>query len=145
MTSFFGELKRRNVVRVALLYAIVGWVVLQIAALVIPALKIPDWGVSLAVVLVVLGFPVALVLAWAYELTPEGLRPTHEVEHHESITHLTGRKLDFLIIGVLAAALAFVVVDSYVLRRTPDASAPAAPGQTPAALTGVSIAVLPFA
>jgi TolB-like protein/Flp pilus assembly protein TadD len=142
MPSFFGELKRRNVVRVAILYAIVGWLVLQIAALVIPALKIPDWGVSLVVVLVVLGFPVALVLAWAYELTPDGIRPTQEVEHHESITHLTGRKLDFLIIGVLAAALAFVVIDSYVLKRAPSTT----PTSTaPPAASAVSLAVLPFA
>lgn len=139
MSSFLGELKRRNVVRVAVLYAVVGWLVLQIADLAMPRLGIPPWGVSLVIMLVVLGFPLALVLAWAYELTPEGIKRTHEVEHHESITHLTGRKLDFLIIGVLVAALLSVVVDSYVLRA-PASSQPA----TGSGLPMVSIAVLPF-
>ena len=111
--TFLAELKRRNVVRVAVLYAVVGWLVLQVADLAMPRLGIPPWGVPLVIMLVVLGFPLALVLAWAFELTPEGIKRTHEVEHHESITHLTGRKLDFLIIGVLAAALLFVAYEAY--------------------------------
>ena len=88
MPSFFEELKRRNVVRVAILYAIVGWLILQVATSVMPALGIPPWGVSLVVILVIVGFPIALILAWAYELTPQGIKRTHEVEHHESITPL---------------------------------------------------------
>jgi TolB-like protein/Flp pilus assembly protein TadD len=139
---FIRELRRRNVVRVAILYAIVGWLVLQVADLAMPRLGIPPWGVSLAIMLVVLGFPLALVLAWAFEVTPEGIKRTHEVEHHESITHLTGRKLDFLIIGVLAAALLFVVVDSYVLRERGISRTKAPSAQFGATLT--SIAVLPF-
>jgi TolB-like protein/Tfp pilus assembly protein PilF len=142
VTSFLGELKRRNVVRVAILYAVVGWLVLQIADLAMPALGIPAWGLSLAVVLVVLGFPIALVLAWAFELTPGGIKRTHEVEHHESITHLTGRRIDFLIIGVLAAALLFVVYDAYAPRLRTAVS-----GESWAPATGLqltSIAVLPF-
>lgn len=142
MNVFLRELKRRNVVRVAILYAVVGWLVLQIADLAMPRLGIPSWGVSLVIMLVVLGFPLALVLAWAYELTPEGIKRTHEVEDHESITHLTGRKLDFLIIGLLAAALLYVVLDSYVLRDQ-DVSSAQVPA-TPASATLVSIAVLPF-
>jgi len=139
---FIRELRRRNVVRVAILYAIVGWLVLQVADLAMPRLGIPPWGVSLVIMLVVLGFPLALVLAWAFEVTPEGIKRTHEVEHHESITHLTGRKLDFLIIGVLAAALLFVVVDSYVLRERGVSRTKAPSAQSGATLT--SIAVLPF-
>jgi TolB-like protein/Flp pilus assembly protein TadD len=142
VNSFLEELKRRNVVRVAILYAVIGWLVLQVADLAMPRLGIPPWGVSLVIMLVVLGFPLALVLAWAFELTPEGIKRTHEVEHHESITHLTGRKLDFLIIGVLAAALLFVVVDSYVLRE-PAASGTQALSTAPSP-TLISIAVLPF-
>ncbi len=142
MTSFLAELKRRNVVRVAILYTIVGWLVLQIADLVIPALGIPPWGLSLAVVLVALGLPIALVLAWAFEVTPEGIKRTHEVEHHESITYLTGRKLDFVIIGVLAAALLYVALDLFVLRER-GVIAPQ-PRVSPSAASRVSIAVLPF-
>ncbi len=142
MNFFIRELRRRNVVRVAILYAIVGWLVLQVADLAMPRLGIPPWGVSLVIMLVVLGFPLALVLAWAFEVTPEGIKRTHEVEHHESITHLTGRKLDFLIIGVLAAALLFVVVDSYVLRERGISRTKAPSAQSGATLT--SIAVLPF-
>src|SRR4249920_923497 len=102
MPSFFEELKRRNVVRVAILYAIVGWLILQVATSVMPSLGIPPWAVSLVVILVIVGFPIALILAWAYEITP-----------------VTGRKLDCLIIGVLAAALVFVIVNAYVLKRAP--------------------------
>jgi TolB-like protein/Tfp pilus assembly protein PilF len=140
--SFLGELKRRNVVRVAILYAVVGWLVLQVADLVMPRLGIPAWGVPLVILLVVLGFPLALVLAWAFEVTPEGIKRTHEVEHHESITHLTGRKLDFLIIGVLAAALLYVIVDLFVLRER-GVLAPKPPSPASNASV-VSIAVLPF-
>src|SRR5262245_44627759 len=142
MSSFLGELKRRNVVRVAILYAIVGWLVLQVAALVIPALGIPDWAVSLAVVLVALGFPIALILAWAYELTPGGIKRTHEVARHQSITRLTGRKLDFLIIGVLAAVLMFVLAKDYVARQGAAVSTVAAPPT--AGPETATIAVLPF-
>src|SRR5512134_1662068 len=108
MKSFLGELKRRNVVRVAILYAVVGWLVVQVATTIVPLLGIPVWGGSLVLLLVLLGFPIALVFAWAYELTPDGIKRTHEVERDESITPLTGRRIDFLIIGVLAAALLFV-------------------------------------
>ena len=141
MPSFFEELKRRNVVRVAILYAIVGWLILQVATSVMPALGIPPWGVSLVVILVIVGFPIALMLAWAYELTPEGIKRTHEVEHHESITPLTGRKLDFLIIGVLAAALVFVIVNAYVLKRAPVNDTRT---ETAAKSSAITIAVLPF-
>ena len=140
--TFLAELKRRNVVRVAVLYAVVGWLVLQVADLAMPRLGIPPWGVPLVIMLVALGFPLALVLAWAFELTPEGIKRTQEVEHHESITHLTGRKLDFLIIGVLAAALLFVAYEAYGPRLRNAAS-----GESRAPVTAVqltSIAVLPF-
>ena len=72
--GFFGELKRRNVYKVAVAYAIVGWLVMQVASTVVPALHLPDTITSAVVVLTLLGFPVALVLAWAFELTPEGIK-----------------------------------------------------------------------
>ena len=75
--NFFTELKRRNVYKVAVAYAVVGWLLIQIATTTFPVLQIPTWAMRLVVVLVLLGFPIALVLAWAYEMTPEGIQRTH--------------------------------------------------------------------
>ncbi|HSP62943.1 MAG TPA: hypothetical protein VLQ90_08185, partial [Pyrinomonadaceae bacterium] len=72
--NFFAELKRRNVYKVAVAYAVVAWLVIQVATQVFPFFEIPSWAVRLVVLLLVIGFPVALVLAWAYELTPEGIK-----------------------------------------------------------------------
>ncbi len=77
--NFFGELKRRNVYKVAVAYAVVAWLVIQIATQVFPVFDIPNWAPRLVVILLLLGFPVALVLSWAYELTPEGIKRTEEV------------------------------------------------------------------
>ena len=109
MTSFFGELKRRNVVKVAVAYAIVGWLLIEVASTVFPIVQLPDWTVTFLTMLILFGFPIALILSWAYEITPEGMKRSHEVEATESITHVTGRKLDFAIIGALVLALGFVV------------------------------------
>ena len=83
LRNFFAELKRRNVYKVAVAYAVVGWLVMQIAATVVPALHLPD-GITTAVVgLTLLGFPIALVLAWAFEVTPEGIKRTEDVAPNE--------------------------------------------------------------
>jgi hypothetical protein len=74
--NFFGELKRRNVYKVAVAYGVVAWLVIQVATQVFPFFEIPNWAVRLVVLLIVIGFPIALVLAWAFELTPEGLKRT---------------------------------------------------------------------
>src|SRR5216110_1979285 len=74
--NFFAELKRRNVYKVAVAYAIVGWLLVQVATQVFPFLEIPNWVVRLVIVLVVIGFPIALVIAWAFEATPEGIKRT---------------------------------------------------------------------
>ena len=103
--SFIKELKRRNVIRVAIAYAIVGWLLVEVASVVLPTLLLPDWTLRILVLFVILGFPLALVFAWAYELTPEGLKKEKEVDRSKSVTHQTGRKLDFIIIGTLAVAL----------------------------------------
>src|ERR1043165_908807 len=102
--KFLGELQRRNVYRVAVTYTIVSWVLIQIATQVFPFFEIPVWAVRLVVLLLVLGFPVALILAWAFELTPEGIKRTEEVPLHESIRRHTGRKL--LALAAVAAAIA---------------------------------------
>ncbi len=78
--SLFIELRRRNVFRVAVAYAIVGWLLLEVASVVLPALHLPDWALTLLVVFVVAGFPLALILAWAFEMTPEGIKREAEVD-----------------------------------------------------------------
>src|SRR5947209_9464840 len=79
-TKFFAELKRRNVYKVAIAYAVVAWLLIQIATQVFPFFEIPNWAVRLVVLLLIIGFPVALILAWAFELTPEGIKRTDEIE-----------------------------------------------------------------
>ena len=118
--SLIAELKRRNVFRVGVAYAIVAWLLIEVAAVVLPTFKAPEWVMQVCTFLVIFGFPLALILAWAFELTPEGIKREQDVEPAESIAHVTGRKLDFAIIGLLAVALIFVVVDNYVLEAEPE-------------------------
>src|SRR6202045_3913541 len=99
--KFFGELKRRNVYKVAVAYAVVAWLLIQGATQVFPFFEIPNWAIRLVVLLLIIGFPVALILAWAFELTPEGIKRAEDVDLSKSITRRTGRKLDFLIIAIL--------------------------------------------
>ncbi|MEY2574544.1 MAG: hypothetical protein QOF80_31 [Verrucomicrobiota bacterium] len=142
--SFLGELKRRNVYRVAVTYAVVSWVLIQIATQVFPFFDIPTWAVRVVVLLLLLGFPVALILAWAFELTPEGIKRTEDVPLHESIRHHTGRKL--LAFAALAAAVALALFLVQFARRSwtlakPDSTLPREVTQ---AIPEKSIAVLPF-
>ena len=132
-----AELKRRNVFRVAVAYGIVAWLLVEMASVVLPALRLPEWTLTLLVFLVVAGFPLALIVAWAFELTPEGIKRETAVDPAESITHLTSRKLDFAIIGLLALAVVFLVVDHYVLEDNQDST-------VDPDTRGKSIAVLPF-
>ncbi len=119
MTSFFGELRRRNVVKVAVAYAIVAWLLIQIADVVLPTFNAPEWVMQVFTFFMILGFPIALLLAWAYEMTPEGLRAASTVQPTESITHATGLMLNYFIVGLLVLAVGFVVVDQYVLDAEP--------------------------
>jgi TolB-like protein/Tfp pilus assembly protein PilF len=111
--KFFAELKRRNVYKVAIAYAVVTWLLIQIATQTFPFFEIPSWGVRLVVALLLIGFPIAMLLAWAYELTPEGIKRTEDVDPKKSIRRLTGRKLDFLIIGVLVLVIAGLLFQRY--------------------------------
>ncbi len=113
MTSFWGELKRRNVVRVSIAYAIAAWLLIEITATTFPILKLPDWSVTLVTVLVLIGFPLALIFAWAFELTPEGLKKEKDVDRSESITRITGRKIDFIIIAIMAMAIIVLVSERF--------------------------------
>ncbi len=110
MASVWGELNRRNVVRVAIAYAIVSWLILQLTDVLLPLLGLPEWVGRLVVLLLVIGFPLALLFAWAFELTPKGLKREKDVDRSQSITHSTGRKLDFVIIGTMAVALLYFAV-----------------------------------
>jgi TolB-like protein/cytochrome c-type biogenesis protein CcmH/NrfG len=132
--NFFAELKRRHVYRVAIAYAVVGWLLIQVATATFPIFEIPKWCVRLVVALVLIGFPIAAILAWAFELTPDGIKRAEDVTPEESIKRHTGRKLDALIIAVLLCAIAFLV-----FQRFRGGSGPAG-WEAPLK----SIAVLPF-
>jgi hypothetical protein len=107
--SFFNELKRRNVFRVAAVYAVISWLLMQVGDVMFPALRLPEWSTTMLVAFLLLGFPVALVLAWAYERTPEGIKRSEDVDLDESITQITGRRIDLIIIAVIAVAVIFLV------------------------------------
>ena len=139
MKSFFSELKRRNVVRVGVAYAIVGWLLLEVASLIFDAFNFPEWVLQAFIAFVILGLPIALLFAWAFELTADGLKRTHEVSVEQSVTPTTGRKLDFMIIGVMAVALVyFVSTHEWTSDESTD------PRQISSDAIKKSIAVLPF-
>ena len=152
-----GELKRRNVVRVAIAYAIVSWLILQLTDVLVPMLGMPEWVGGFVFLMLVVGFLIALVLSWAYELTPEGVKLEKNVDRSESMTQVTGRKLDFTIIGVLSIALLMMAWDKFSVPPvdTPEAlveasditdDVPAQSASTTVTQTAPanSIAVLPF-
>jgi TolB-like protein/Tfp pilus assembly protein PilF len=132
--NFFAELKRRNVYKVVIAYGVVAWLLMQVASQIFPFFEIPNWAVRLVVLLLVIGFPVAMILAWAFELTPEGIKRAEDVDASKSITRKTGRKLDFLIIAVLLLVISILLFQ----RLHPNVS--------PAVSSSLerSIAVLPF-
>src|ERR1700719_1181105 len=137
--NFFAELKRRNVYKVAVAYAVVSWLLIQIATQVFPFFEVPNWTVRLVVVLLAVGFPVALILAWAFELTAEGIKRTQDVKPNESIPFRAGRK--FVGITVSLAVIATGLL-TYQLVRTKSIS----PRHTTTSSTAAqkSIAVLPL-
>ena len=135
--GFFSELKRRNVYKVAVAYAVVAWLLIQIATQVFPFLQIPDWATRLVIVLLALGFPIALVIAWAFELTPDGLRRT-ETAGGEAVP---SRKRGWIYIVLVAALLSLGLF--FAGRLTAPAPAPA-PLAGPTKAPEKSIAVLPF-
>jgi TolB-like protein/cytochrome c-type biogenesis protein CcmH/NrfG len=130
--SFFAELKRRNVYKVAVAYAVVGWLIAQIATQIFPFLEIPNWIVRLVIVLIAIGFPIALVIAWAFELTPEGIKRTGEIEPGPR-----SRNRAWIYIVVIGGAIS---IGLFFLGRFT-----AGPGQgVSESVPGKSIAVLPF-
>src|SRR5215472_13881860 len=105
--NFFAELKRRNVYKVAVAYVVVSWLIIQAASILLPTFEAPAWVMKVVVAFLILGFPVALVFSWAFEITPEGIKRESEVATDESITHHTGRKIVGItvVLGILAAGL----------------------------------------
>ena len=136
MRSFLRELQRRNVYKVGAMYAVGGWLVVQVATQVLPLFDVSALALRLIVLAIVAGFPIALVVAWVYEVTPQGIVRTAEVAPEQSIARHTGQKLNYVIIGVLVLAVAFLLVQRYVLpRKGADAGA---------SIPDKSVAVLPF-
>lgn len=143
--SLFAELKRRNVIRVAIAYAIVAWVIAQVAEFAFENFGAPDWVLKSVVVMLLLGLPLAIFFAWAFELTPDGIKREKEVDRDRSIVAQTGHKLDRMIIAVLVIALAWFAWDKFYIGRSVAPSA--ATDAEQAAVTTQrekSVAVLPF-
>ncbi|MEO7165894.1 MAG: hypothetical protein ABI016_02540 [Chthoniobacterales bacterium] len=141
--NFFAELKRRNVYKVAVAYAVVAWLLIQIATQVFPFFEIPNWAVQLVVVALLIGFPVALVLSWAFELTSAGIKRADDVLPNESITRKTGRKLVALTIVIAALAAGLFVFRLLQPKGTDGPLTRSA--ATASTIPNKSIAVLPFA
>jgi serine/threonine-protein kinase len=132
--SFFAELKRRNVYKVAVAYAVVGWLLVQVTTQVFPIFEIPNWALRLIVLAIIIGFPIALVLAWAFELTPEGIKHTEDVDLSDK---RASKKRTWIYVTLIGAALSAALF--FVGRLSaPNSSA------SPAVLLEKSIAVLPF-
>ncbi|MEJ8569576.1 tetratricopeptide repeat protein [Elongatibacter sediminis] len=112
--SLVAELKRRNVFRVGLAYAIAAWLIMQVLEIVLESFGSPAWVMKTVIVVLAAGLPLALIFAWAFELTPEGIKREKDVDRTQSITHKTGRKLDRMIIAVLAAAVVVLLVDRFM-------------------------------
>ena len=147
--SLIEELKRRNVFRVGIAYVVVCWLVMQVLEIVLDSFGSPEWVMKTVLVVLAAGFPITLIIAWAFEMTPEGIKKEKDVDRSQSITHRTGRKLDFVIIGILLMALGYFAWDKFVpgqdqeLIYSTDTQAVAA-GADASESTEKSIAVLPF-
>jgi TolB-like protein len=136
--NFFAELKRRNVYKVAVAYAVVGWLVMQIAATVVPALHLPDGITTAVVVLTLLGFPIALVIAWAFEMTPDGMKRTENVSPNEFIPQWSARKFAALIVTIALLAAGLLVFQMFRTKSMAPTRVVASTAMEK------SIAVLPF-
>ena len=113
--NFLSEIKRRNVLRMALLYGVTAWLIMQVADVVIGLATLPEWSGQAVLGVLAVGFPIALIFAWVYEITPEGVKLEKEVDRSESISHITGRRMDFVVIAVLAAAVIVFAYDKWWL------------------------------
>jgi len=131
--ALFQELKRRNVFRVGVAYVVVAWLILQFSDLVLENVSAPEWVIQVIMLGLAIGLPIAVFFAWAFELTPEGLKTTRQVDRSKSVTHNTGHKLDRIIIAVLIVAVGYFIWERQTGTEKVEEVA-AAP----------SLAVLPF-
>ncbi|MCI0517635.1 MAG: hypothetical protein L0Y45_07370, partial [Woeseiaceae bacterium] len=138
--KLFEELGRRNVIRVGIAYAVASWILLQIVDVVAPILELPAWAPKLILIILAIGLVPALIFAWAFELTPEGIKKESEVDRSGSIAGQTGRKLNYIIVASLIVAVVLLLVERQMNRsQVPDAQSVAAIDDS-----ARSIAVLPF-
>jgi TolB-like protein len=152
--SFFNELKRRNVFKVVIAYVVMSWLVMQVADVILNNIEAPDWVFHVLLLFLAIGLPFAVFFAWAFELTPEGLKREHEVDRTQSITPHTGKKLNIAIFVVMGLALGYFAFDKFVLsasreaalvEATTQAMTEQAVGEEDAVERDRTIAVLPFA
>ena len=151
--SLYHELKRRNVLRVAIAYLALAWLLTEVSGTLFPVFGIPDWGIRLVVIVFALGFLPALIISWVYEITPEGIKREKDVVRDASITHLTAKRLDMFTIGLIVVALVFILADRFWLspRLAEQLAAPALVVtetvqtlEPESQVPSKSIAVLPF-
>jgi len=161
--SFFEELKRRNVIRVGIAYVIVAWLILQFADVVLNNIEAPGWVFQVIMLVLGIGLPLALFFAWAFEMTPDGIKKEKDVDRSKSITTVTGQKLNNAIIGILVLALGYFAIDKFILapgRAQPgsdlvsqqadaqgtdaDEKSTVTAAEAEPAISRQSIAVLPF-
>jgi serine/threonine-protein kinase len=136
--NFFAELKRRNVYKIAVAYAVVAWLLIQTASIFLPAFDAPPWVMKIFIIVVIFGFPVALIFSWAFEITPEGIKLESEIEPSKSIKRRTGRK-------IVAVTIALAVVAAGLLAFSLFRTKSTTPSTTRAPITNKSVAVLAFA
>src|SRR5947199_1671337 len=137
--NFLAELKRRNVYKVAVAYAVVAWLLIQAASIFFPAFDAPQWVMKVFIIVIIFGFPVALILSWAFEITPQGIKLESEIEPNKSTTRGTGRKIVAVTIALAVVATGLFMYQVGRIRST------ITPRQSEAAtVSKKSIAVLPF-
>ena len=142
--SLFQELKRRNVIRIAILYVVSSWVLLQLADVLSSLLNLPEFAGSIVIMLLLLGFFPALIFAWVYEMTPEGLKREADVDRSQSVTHTTGKKINVVIVVLLVIAIGGLIADR-LIPETRVAETDVVAESVEAPIDDLSIAVLPFA
>src|SRR5947209_2930620 len=147
--AFFAELKRRNVYKVAVAYAVVAWLLIQASSIFFPAFDAPPWVMKIFIIVVILGFPVALIFSWAFEITPEGIKLESEIEPSKSIKRRTGRKIVAITIALAIVAAGLFVYqllgrDRWARRSDVETAESRRPGEPSLPAPNKSVAVLPF-
>ena len=143
MREFFAELKRRNVYKVAVAYAVIAWLLIQAGSILFPTFEAPGWVMKVFVTLIAAGFVIALLIAWAFEMTPQGLKPTGEISPNERLPYWSGRKFAAVMVSLAIAAGALYLFQHYRTRPIAAQNSTADPSP-PEGISEKSIAVLPF-